>query len=69
MSPEPFEPPILARITAIIEEDINNGVATDIYGVAEKLQQFAPDLTRSELVALTELTVIALGGAAVWHKR
>lgn len=56
----------LLEIAEHVKEDGEKNRPTDIYKLAASLEPKLSKLRPNEVVALVELAVIAVGGAAVW---
>jgi len=63
------DPYALVRVVAIIQDNADNKIPTDIYALADVLQKDLPSLSRCDLIQLIERTIVTVGGAAIWHKR
>lgn len=56
----------LKRISSVVQSNINHGEVTDIYRTASELHEEFSTLHLDELIALIEIVVVSLDGAAFW---
>lgn len=56
----------IETISSIVRTNIDDCQATDIYRTAHELRDTFPALHLDELIALVEIVVVSLDGAALW---